>query len=145
MCPKAASLVTKRYLGQGDERLHQSDAYIRQAPVPTVLPVRVLLLGLVGWHFLSDLNGLLQKLFLIRPEERAIVPMVRSRLGASMFKARNSGNVRNIAIELNLSRFVDIHKRVLALCQLVSETLMVWLDSKLVERSDEADCEGYTD
>jgi len=94
---------------------------------------------------LSDLNGLLQKLFLIRPEERAIVPMVRSRLGASMFKARNSGNVRNIAIELNLSRFVDIHKRVLALCQLVSETLMVWLDSKLVERSDEADCEGYTD
>jgi len=49
------------------------------------------------------------------------------------------GDVRNIAIELNLGRFVNIHERVLALCQLVAETLLVWLHTKLVERSDEAD------
>jgi hypothetical protein len=86
MCPKAASLVTKGLCGQGNERLHQQHAYIRQAPVPTVLPVRVLLLGLVGWHLLCDLNGLVQKLFLIRPKERVIVPMVRFELRASIPK-----------------------------------------------------------
>jgi hypothetical protein len=41
---------------------------------------------------------------------------------------------------LNFGRFVNIHKRVLALRQLVAEALLVWLNTEFVERSDEADC-----
>jgi hypothetical protein len=39
--------------------------YSRQAPMPTVLPVRVLLIGFARDNLLSNLDSLLQKLLLI--------------------------------------------------------------------------------
>jgi hypothetical protein len=52
---------------------------------------------------------------------------------------RGDRDLRDAAIELYFSRFVDIHKSALALQQLGSETLLVRLNGKLIERTNETD------